>query len=163
VTVAVQAHDLRWAARGAELAARFAAALGPLAVRVEHIGIAGTAVHDIQVSVRNLAEAAEAFDAPLAALGLTRAPHEADDMPAGRLDPPQRWAKRLWCRRTGAERIDLHVRVAGAPNERLALLLRDWFRAHPAVAPLRTDVRDPLVDLLVVTAQAWADRTGWQP
>jgi dephospho-CoA kinase len=113
--------------------------------------------------VRSLAEATEAFDAPLAALGLTRAPCEADDVPAGRIDPPTRWAKRLWSRRTGAERIDLHVRVAGSPNERLALLFRDWFRAHPAVAPIRTDARDPLLDLLIVTAEAWADRTGWQP
>jgi GrpB-like predicted nucleotidyltransferase (UPF0157 family) len=163
VTVAVEAYDLRWAARGAELAIRLRAALGPLAVRVEHIGIPGTAVHDVQASVRDLAEATEAFDAPLAALGLTRAPCEADDVPAGRIDPPTRWAKRLWSRRTGAERIDLHVRVAGSPNERLALLFRDWFRAHPAVAPIRTDARDPLLDLLIVTAEAWADRTGWQP
>jgi GrpB-like predicted nucleotidyltransferase (UPF0157 family) len=166
VTVAVEGYDLRWAARGAELATRLRAALGPLAVRVELVGAAPgpvTAAYDLQASVRNLAEAAEAFDAPLAALGLVREPLQADDMPAGRLDPPARWAKRLWSRRTGAERIDLHVRVAGAPNERHALLLRDWFRAHPAVVPIRPDVRDPLVDLLVVTAEAWADRTGWRP
>jgi hypothetical protein len=26
-----------------------------------------------------------------------------------------------------------------------------------------TDVKDPVVDLIVVTAEAWADRTGWKP
>jgi GrpB-like predicted nucleotidyltransferase (UPF0157 family) len=166
VTVAVEAYDLRGAARGAELATRLRAVLGPLAVRVEHLGgtaTPGMAVYDMQASVRDLAEAAGAFDAPLAALGLTRAPCEADHVPAGRIDPPQRWAKRLWSRRTGAERIDLHVRLAGSPNERLALLFRDWFRAHPAAVPIRTDAQDPLMDLLIVTAEAWADRTGWRP
>ena len=76
--------------------------------------------------------------------------------------------------------MNLHVRVAGSPNERLALLFRDWFRAHPEAVPaygdfkLRladavasietyTDVKDPVVDLIIVTAEAWADRTGWKP
>jgi GrpB-like predicted nucleotidyltransferase (UPF0157 family) len=30
---------------------------------------------------------------------------------------------------------NLHVRLAGSPNERLALLFRDWSRAHPAAVP----------------------------
>ena len=87
-------------ARGAELAAELRRHCGPLALRVEHIGstsipgMAAKPVYDMQVSVRNLAAAAEAFDAPLAALGLARAPYEADHVPAGRLDPPERWAKR---------------------------------------------------------------------
>jgi len=57
-----------------------ASALGSLALRVEHIGstsipgMAAKPVYDMQVSVRDLAEAADAFDAPLAALGLYRAP-----------------------------------------------------------------------------------------
>ena len=42
------------------------------------------------------------------------------------------WAKRFWTRRgTGAD-VNLHVRVSGSPNERLALLFRDWMCAHPA-------------------------------
>lgn len=162
----VERHDRRWAWRGAELAARLRVALGPLALRVEHLGtdaVAGKPVYDLQVSVRDLAEAATAFDRPLAELGLARTPStgEADRMPPGRLDLPRRWAKRLWSRHTGAERITVHARVAGAPNERLALLLRDWFRAHPAAAP--ADLHDAALDLIVVTAEAWADRTGWTP
>jgi GrpB-like predicted nucleotidyltransferase (UPF0157 family) len=184
--VAVEPYDRHWADRGAELAAQLRSALGPLALRVEHIGstsipgMAAKPVYDMQVSVRDLAAAAEAFDPPLAALGLARAPYEADHVPAGWHDPPERWAKRLWTRRSGEERMNLHMRVAGSPNERLALLFRDWFRAHPEAVPaygdfkLRladavasiesyTDVKDPVVDLITVTAQAWADRTGWRP
>jgi dephospho-CoA kinase len=146
--------------------------------------MAAKAVFDMQVSVRNLAAAVEAFDAPLGALGLARRPYEADHVPAGRTDPPSRWAKRYWAGMLaadrGGERVNLHVRVAGSPNERLALLFRDWFRAHPeavhaygdfklrladAVASIETytDVKDPVVDLIIVTAEAWADRSGWNP
>jgi GrpB-like predicted nucleotidyltransferase (UPF0157 family) len=76
--------------------------------------------------------------------------------------------------------INLHCRIAGSPNERLALLFRDWFRAHPlavtayaqfkqelaaAVLDLEvyTDVKDPVVDLVIVVAEDWAEATGWSP
>jgi len=158
-----------------------------MALRVEHIGstaivgMAAKPVYDLQVSVRDLANAAEAFDGPLAALGLVRRPWEQDHVPAGRDDDPALWAKRLWGRaEPGAERINLHCRVAGSPNERLALLFRDWLRAHPlavsaysqfklALASIvddlevYTDIKDPVVDLVVVAAEDWAEATGWTP
>jgi len=73
-----------------------------------------------------------------------------------------------------------HARLAGSPNERLALLFRDWFRAHPAAVPayaafklrlaeavgdlgVYTDVKDPVVDLVVALAEPWAAETGWTP
>jgi GrpB-like predicted nucleotidyltransferase (UPF0157 family) len=72
----------------------------------------------------------------------------------------------------------LHVRVRGAPNERLALLFRDWFRTHPSAVPaysqfksllsatvpdLRTyaGVKDPVVDVVIAAAEEWALATGW--
>ncbi|MFD0511323.1 GrpB family protein [Streptomyces aureus] len=72
----------------------------------------------------------------------------------------------------------MHVRLAGSPNERLALLFRDWFRTHPEaitayahfkyalasrVADTGTyaDVKDPVVDLVVAVAEPWAAETGW--
>jgi GrpB-like predicted nucleotidyltransferase (UPF0157 family) len=91
------------------------------------------------------------------------------------------WAKRLWSRSSGPERINLHCRVAGSPNERLALLFRDWFRAHALAIPayahfkeslssavgddmdLYTDVKDPVVDLVIAVAEEWAAVTGWRP
>jgi GrpB-like predicted nucleotidyltransferase (UPF0157 family) len=193
----LERYDKRWPHRGAQLLAALRAALGPLALRLEHIGgtaipgMAARPVFALQVSVRDLAATADAFDGPLAALGLTRRPYEVDRVPAGRRDDPRRWAKRCWtgtiairdAARPGdamrTERVNLHARVAGAPNERLALLLRDWFRAHPetvpeygdftvrlaeAVASLDrgTGAKDPVADLIVVTAESWADRTGWR-
>jgi GrpB-like predicted nucleotidyltransferase (UPF0157 family) len=183
--VIVTPYQPSWAERGAQLCHELQASLGPLALRVEHIGstavvgMAAKPVFDLQVSVRDLTEAADAFDDPLRALGLVRRPWERDHVPAGRDDDPARWAKRLWGRADpDGERINLHCRVAGSPNERLALLFRDWLRAHPlAVAAysqfkqvlaatvddldLYTDLKDPIVDLVIVAAEDWARAAGW--
>jgi GrpB-like predicted nucleotidyltransferase (UPF0157 family) len=99
--------------------------------------MAAKPIYDLQVSVRDLA-AAEAFDQPLTAFGLTRRPYQQDHVPAGRPDPPELWRKRLWGKAApGGERINVHCRVTGSPNERLALLFRDWFRALVVAYPYR--------------------------
>ncbi|MEV5599662.1 inositol monophosphatase family protein [Streptomyces sp. NPDC052496] len=182
----VDAHP-GWAAEGAALTAELLSLLAPVARRAEHIGstsvpgMAAKPVFDLQVSVADLAAAADAFDAPLAARGFVRSPYESDHVPAGRDDDPARWAKRLWSRRGGpGPDVNLHVRRTGSPNERLALLFRDWFRAHPGAVPAyarfkrelahRTadmgsyaEVKDPVVDLVAEVAEAWAAETGWRP
>ncbi|MEU4620512.1 GrpB family protein [Actinoplanes sp. NPDC023801] len=182
-------HDRRWLEQGAGLAGRLREVLGPAAVRVEHIGstsvpgMAAKPVFDLQVSVADLEVAVAAFDAPLAELGFRRLPYERDHVPAGCGDVPERWVKRFWARRAGSGvvPVNVHCRVVGSPNERLALLFRDWFRAHPEAVPayaafkvvlaaavgedleLYTDVKDPVVDLVVTVAEEWAAASGWVP
>lgn len=175
--ILVDAPREEWTARGLALAARLRHDLGPAAVRVEHIGstsipgMPAKPVIDLQVSVLDLDAP---LDAPLEALGLSRQPFVHDHVPAGLTDDPDRWAKRMW---RGPD-VNLHVRLAGSPNERLALLFRDWFRAHPAAVPaygafkaalagavndigVYSDVKDPVVDLVAVVAEEWAAATGW--
>ncbi|MER6301845.1 GrpB family protein [Kitasatospora sp. NPDC001539] len=70
--------------------------------------------------------------------------------------------------------------ACSAPNERLALLFRDWFRAHPEAVPayprfksvlagtvhdtgVYADVKDPVVDLVIPVAESWALATSWTP
>ncbi len=185
--VAVVPYDPRWPGRAAAELGSLTEALGPLVVHADHIGstsipqMAAKDVLDFQLSVRDLSEAAEVFDAPLALLGFERRPYEHDHVPAGDTSDPQLWSKRTWTRRGhpgGA--ANLHVRLAGSPNERLALLFRDWLRAHPdavaaygafklalagVVADLDTysDVKDPVVDLVGAAAGQWARDTGWHP
>ena len=132
-------------------------------------------------SQSHLDAAARDFDAPLAGRGFMRRPFERDHVPAGHEGPPERWAKRLWVRRDASEAaVNLHVRVRGSPNERLALLFRDWFRAHPLAVPAYgqfkialgdavrdiepyTEIKDHVVDLVIVPAEEWALETGWRP
>ena len=161
--------------------------LGDLVLDAAHIGstsipqMAAKNVLDLQLSVWDLPEATAAFGTPLAELGYIRSPYEHDHVPAGDGGDPDVWTKRLWVRRNhpGGD-VNLHVRVVGSPNERLALLFRDYLRAHPlAVAAYSqfklalaaqvsdldtyTDIKDPVVDLVVAAADEWAAETRWQP
>ncbi len=175
-----------WPARADALVQRLRSQLGSRAEWIGHIGgtaiphMAAKDVVDLQVSVVDLAEAAEAFDLPLHELGFRRSPYERDHVPAGTFDDPEKWAKRLWVRRCSSEGdVNLHVRLVGSPNERLALLFRDWFRSHPEAVPAYAsfkralcavcpdvasyaETKDPVVDLVLVAAEQWAKDTGWR-
>jgi dephospho-CoA kinase len=136
---------------------------------------------DLQVGVDDLEAVTEPFRIALAPLGFERLPYDRDHVPAGRDDAPAVWAKRFWRRRSVRDGdVNLHGRVVGAPNFRLALLFRDWLRAHPdAVAAYATfkralaaatpdadtytEVKDPVVDLVVSVAERWASESGWAP
>jgi GrpB-like predicted nucleotidyltransferase (UPF0157 family) len=138
-------------------------------------------VLDLQLSVVDLEAAELDFMAPLAELGFDFKPYRNDHVPAGSDDPVDDWVKRLWSRRDApGDDANLHVRLVDSPNERLALLFRDWFRAHPKAVPgyaafkrtlakhcpglySYTDVKDPVVDLVIGIATDWADETGWRP
>jgi GrpB-like predicted nucleotidyltransferase (UPF0157 family) len=183
--VRISAYDPQWPERASMLIEQLHGALGHDALRIEHIG--STAIPmmdakdllDLQVSVADLDIAVERFDRPLITMGFERLPYDRDHVPAGRPDDPARWTKRFWRRRSQPDGdVNLHVRLVGSPNERLALLLRDWMRAHPeAVSPyaafkralsasapdlaLYADLKDPVVDLMVAVAEPWALRTGW--
>jgi GrpB-like predicted nucleotidyltransferase (UPF0157 family) len=183
---AVVAYRDDWPARAGVLIADLRERLGAHA-HIEHIGstaIPGMAAKDIidlQASVASLDDAVRDFHEPLRLLGFHRMPYLSDHVPAGWPDDPARWAKRMWRRRGHPDGdVNLHVRLAGSPNARLALLFRDWFRAHPQAVPAYaafkrslasvtpdldsyTDVKDPVVDLVITVAEPWAMATGWEP
>jgi GrpB-like predicted nucleotidyltransferase (UPF0157 family) len=75
---------------------------------------------------------------------------------------------------------NIHVRVICRPNQRYALLFRDYLRAHPqaaaAYAELKrrlaalgiersvyAEVKDPACDINMVPANAWASAVSWTP
>ena len=178
-------YDPAWPRRAAVLIAELRDVLGERAVRLEHIGstavggMAAKDVIDLQVSVADLESAGRAFDGPLRVKGFRRLPYERDHIPVGIDDDPAGWGKRFWSRRehSGGD-VNLHARLAGSPNERVALLFRDWLRAHPAAVPAYSalkqrlavavtdldtyaDVKDPAVDRVIAAAEPWASATGW--
>jgi dephospho-CoA kinase len=183
--VQISVYDPLWPHRADALIAELREALGPDALRIEHIG--STAIPlmdakdllDVQVSVADLDIAVERFDRPLNVLGFERLPYNRDHVPVGRPDDPRRWVKRAWSRRNHPSGgANLHVRLVGSPNERLALLFRDWMRAHPDAVPpygafkrtlaakaldidAYSDLKDPVVDLIVAIAEPWSKHTGW--
>ena len=176
-----------WPVRAASLIATLRDRLGARAERIEHIGstaipgMAAKDVLDLQATVTSLEDAVRDFDGPLGSLGFHRTPYERDHVPAGWPDDGREWVKRLWAPREhpGGD-VNLHVRLDGSPNERLALLFRDWFRAHPEAVPAYaafkrslavavpdiatySNVKDPVVDLVITVAGTWATATRWQP
>jgi GrpB-like predicted nucleotidyltransferase (UPF0157 family) len=183
--VQISTYDPQWPERVSVLIDQLHDVLGGDALRIEHIGSTAIPmmdakdVLDVKVSVADLDIAAERFDRPLGAIGFERLPYDRDHVPAGRPDDPAQWAKRFWYRRNHREEdVNLHVRLVGSPNEKLALLFRDWMRAHPEVVPpyaafkralgaaapdvdWYTDLKDPVVDLVVAIADSWALQTGW--
>lgn len=181
-------YDPSWPIRAATLIETLTGRLGPPTRRIEHIGstaipgMGARDVIDLQVSVDDLEGSPAAFDAPLRTLGFERSAIKADHVPAGVPGgQPGRWEKQLWTRRVHPEGdVNLHVRRVGSPNERLALLFRDWFRTQRAAVPAYTafkrllaaiandttiyaDVKDPVVDVVISVAEEWAIATGWRP
>ncbi|HEV2921760.1 MAG TPA: GrpB family protein [Actinomycetota bacterium] len=178
--IAILDYDPTWPDQFEQLAAALWRHLGDTVMGIDHIGstavpgLAAKDVIDLQVTVADLADAdrlAPAFQRA----GYVATPYRLDHRPAGDVSDPGLWEKRLWQSASGAgRRVNVHVRVAGWPNQRYALLFRDYLRAHPraaaAYARLKrelarrlgddlasyTEVKDPACDLIIVAAQDWA-------
>jgi GrpB-like predicted nucleotidyltransferase (UPF0157 family) len=181
--IVIAPYSPHWPLEFSRLAAPLAAALGELAVRIDHIGstavpgLAAKDVIDIQVSVRALAPAVETA---LAGLGYERLAEISEDhRPPQAAGPENDWQKWFFRAPAAQRRTNLHVRVAGRPNQRYPLLFRDYLRAHPAAAEAYGlikqqlarhhpadmdayyDIKDPACDLIWIAAESWAAASGW--
>jgi GrpB-like predicted nucleotidyltransferase (UPF0157 family) len=126
--VVVVEHDPAWAALARKELARLAAALGPAALRLEHIGstavpgLAAKPVIDLQVSVAAL-EPRDAYGAALERLGYASGPEAGSPERRFYGRPPER-----------PRSHHVHVVEAGSHEERRHLAVRDHLRAHAAEA-----------------------------
>lgn len=178
--------DASWEATGARLVARVRRAAGADAVRVDHVGstsvpgLVAKDVVDLQLLVADL-EVADRLADELAAAGFPAVPGQWSDTPMPDEPDPAAWAKRLHGNADPARPVHLHVRVAGSPGARFALLFRDWLRvdaagrsdyaAHKrALAerhPVRADYAEAKEPWFGAVGRprmlAWAARTGWVP
>jgi GrpB-like predicted nucleotidyltransferase (UPF0157 family) len=174
--VVVVAHDPSWVLEFRSVAGRLRAELGDVALRIDHIGSTAIAgldakpVVDIQISVRSF----EPFDdlrVPIERAGFV---HRADNTER---------TKRYFRERPGDRRTHIHVRRAGSFSEQLALLFRDYLRAHPADAErygalkrelaarhagpderhLYVTAKVPFTWETIHRADDWAQATGWEP
>ena len=185
--VEIHEYDPGWPAAFRDVAGGLRAALGDIAVRIDHVGstsvpgLASKDVIDVQVSVADdiaLGTASSSLEAE----GWSRAAGmNADHQVAGSSTDERDWRKALLTEPPGHRRVNLHVRVEGRPNQRYALLFRDYLRAHPTSAQayetlkrqlaalLRhdsdryADVKDAGCDLIYFAAQEWAQTVGWRP
>jgi dephospho-CoA kinase len=179
-------YDPAWPAQAERLMARLRQAAGERASRVDHIGstsvpgIAAKNVIDIQVTVASLADADELLE-PLARAGFPEVP-EMTDSPHPADADPELWRKRLVASADPARWANVHLRVAGSPGWRMALLFRDWLRASPervadyqamkertAAAFASQEIPDyavakePWFERAFEEMERWAAGSGWQP
>lgn len=169
------------------LAERLRTALGPLALRIDHIGstavpgLAAKDVIDVQITVGALDEPVRAA---LASLGYLHVERITGDHRPAVFDWPadahghDDWRKWYFRAPPGSRPTNTHVRLTGRANQRYPILFRDYLRTHPATtaayaelkrrlaAKLRDpetypDVKDPAVDLIYLAAEEWAVATGW--
>jgi dephospho-CoA kinase len=172
-------YDPTWPDDARRIIKRIQMACGEKALRVDHIG--STAVEgmdakdviDIQVTVASLEVADEIADA-LANVGYPRIDRVTSDVP--HTDNPAVWQKRIHGAADPGRPARIHLRVDGWPNQRYALLNRDWLAANPAVreeymavkrkaleAPNYTDAKEPWFADAYGRALTWAETTGWRP
>ena len=185
--IVIATYDARWPDEFRQIGEELRAALGDLALRIDHIGstsvpgLAAKDLIDIQVTVAALD--AEGLAAALAPLGYTLAVEiDHDHVPPGREDDaPEEWRK-LYFRPPATQRpTHLHIRQAGRANQRYALLFRDYLRVDPlargayqqikeALARLHPEdvdayyaVKDPVCDIVMAAAERWASAAGYAP
>lgn len=184
-------YDLSWQVQASRVLARLNTACGHHAVRFDHIGstavpgMAGRDVIDVQITVDSLATADKLGEALLAA-GYPRIAHVTAD--GEHLDGrstvaefdhssnPAYWQKRLHASADPGRPTNVHIRVAGWPNQQFAVLFVDWLTANPAAqADYRAvkrnaaltgayaQTKEPWFLDAYRRAWAWADATGWRP
>ncbi|MDI6104554.1 dephospho-CoA kinase [Actinoplanes sp. NEAU-A12] len=174
--------DPEWPRAAARLIARIRHGLGDR-VHVHHIGstavpgLPSKDIIDLMLGVRTLAEA-DALAGRLGELGFPSRPGEWADNAHG--TPGRTWPKRLHGCADPGYRVNLHVRVAGSPGWRFALLMRDHLCAVPeardAYAAAKTrlalshedragyaEAKEPWFEAEARAADDWAVSTGWQP
>ena len=174
-----------WATDFEELADALSAALAGIAIRIDHIGstsvpgLRAKNVIDVQVVVAELES-----DRIIQALELvgfdqrTTAWNLRDHVPGGWVGNPEGWSKLVFAPPSTSRPSNVHVRRCGSPNERYALLFRDFLRANDeardAWGRFKTQlamatrnpsdygaVKDPATDVLLALAERWATDTAW--
>jgi GrpB-like predicted nucleotidyltransferase (UPF0157 family) len=184
--ITIISYDTRWPEAFIAIARPLRAALGELALRIDHIGstsvpgLAAKDVIDVQVTLKDFSCTSQLVVA-LGSLGYTLVPDiTGDHLPPLYQGPETDWEKRYFRPPADQRPTHLHARALGRPNQRYPLLFRDYLRAHPvasaAYAQIKTslsklhpedvdfyyEIKDPLCDIVIDAAEDWARTTGWQ-
>lgn len=172
--IIVTPYDPAWITRFRAIAAPIRAALGSVALRIDHIGstavpgLAAKPVIDMQISVQSF-EPFAPIRAPLEQIGYL---WQADNPDL---------TKRYFRHAPGAEAVHIHVRKLGSWSEQYALLFRDYLRGNAAdrdrYGALKLelaqrhrhdreayqDAKAPLIWEITQRAHQWTWSAAWEP
>jgi len=183
--IAIEPYRAEWPEQFSTLGERLREVLGALALRIDHVGstavpgLPAKDIIDIQVTARALTTE---LDEAVSSAEYERLAHiTRDHVPPGGPTDSEQWSKWFYNERVEARRVNLHVRVAGRANQRYAVLFRDYLRAnsaaaaaygqvkvaladyHPEDADAYYAIKDPVCDIVMAGAEAWAGAVGWLP
>jgi GrpB-like predicted nucleotidyltransferase (UPF0157 family) len=184
--ITIVPYDPTWPSAFITVARPLRTRLETQAVRIDHIGstaVPGLAAKDkidIQVTIRDF-RAIEQIIAAITNVGYQFYPDVTHDhRPPDETGPDNDWEKALFTSSPGYRPANIHVRAEGRPNQRYALLFRDYLRVHPvaigAYAEMKRqlaryhpddldfyyDIKDPVCDIIIDAAEEWARHTGWE-
>lgn len=179
-TIEIVSPKSSWEAEFTDIAVRLAHAFGDTARDIQHIGstsvpgLPAKDIIDVQVTVVSL-DLDSDTERRLSDVGFSLSEETlSDHIPSDAQQPPDAWAKRFARAADGQRRAHVHIRREGAPNERYALLFRDYLRVCPAAAksyasikrelaarhPHDKDayyaIKGPVCDLIIDAAEQWA-------
>ncbi|MFT7584227.1 MAG: GrpB-like predicted nucleotidyltransferase (UPF0157 family), partial [Cellvibrionaceae bacterium] len=132
--IIIQTYNPEWPKEFEKIRAHLQETLGTLALRIDHIGstsvpgLGAKDVIDVQITVHALTDML--FNKLLDA-GYQPRPHMKDHVPKGEDANPELWSKKMVIERPGDREANIHIRILDNPNQRYALLFRDYLRAHP--------------------------------
>jgi GrpB-like predicted nucleotidyltransferase (UPF0157 family) len=178
-------HSKKWKSEFQNLATLLRSLLGSTAKRIDHIGstsIEGLCAKD-RIDIQITVASAEDFcdvKTKLEAEGFKQAPENSQDhIPAGSHLDETEWQKQFYRAPEGLRAMNLHIRVSGRANQKYPLLFRDFLRSNDVAAEyygrvkqqlgLYSDsieaycnIKDPVCDLIMLSAQSWAKAVDWQ-
>ena len=177
--LAVVPYDPEWPDAFSALATRVKAALGPVAVQVDHVGstsVPGLAAKDcIDIQVR-----VSALDEDLIVGLFDRIGFRVRPEPWNRTESShgRQWAKLVFAPPIGERASNVHVRENGSEAARRNLLFRDFLRANDTARAAWGDFKQHLAlispgiyqygqtkvgptEILMIAAESWAHDTGW--
>jgi dephospho-CoA kinase len=178
-------YDPTWPVQAERLMARVLHAVGDRGLRVDHIGstavpgLAAKDVIDLQLTVASLADA-DTLAGPLAEAGLPVVLGMDSDAPHATDPDPEHWRKRVHASADPGRWANVHLRVAGSPGWRYALLFPAWLRADEAARweyeqlkrrlvgemgsiARYADAKTPWFGDAAGRAERWAAQSGWRP
>lgn len=182
--ITIVPYRVAWPEEFSQLGAVLRQALGGLAVRIDHIGstsvpgLAAKDILDVQITVQDLDHSIERR--------MKRAGFERlegiwrDHVPPGAPATESEWTKWMFRPASAQRPANIHVRLAGRLNQRYPLLFRDYLRTHPSAAEAYAqvkralakyhaddqdayyDVKDPVCDIIMCSAEEWGAATHWE-
>ena len=183
--IIISPYNPKWPEEFESIKSSLQAILGDLALRIDHIGstsvpgLGAKDVIDIQITVKALDDQIRRKLSQAGYQDWGTIAH--DHIPQGEKDNPKLWEKFFFNQPEGQRPANIHIRVAGNPNQRYALLFRDYLRAHPnsakSIELLKREIakrhghdgeaynetKEPAYDLIWDAALEWSRYTDWRP